>query len=254
MLKAKELVEPIEAFAPVELQESWDNCGFSVGDPQKRVKGVLIALDCTEEVLDEAIGLGCDMIITHHPLIFRGIKSVTPNNYTGRIITRALKNGIVIYSAHTNMDKAVDGVSALMAKKIGLEELEPLTGENLGLVGNLSVPMHFGKLVEIVKKEFGVGHLRVSEPVDGEIKRIAVCGGSGHSFIGDAMAKGAQVYITGDITYHQFYCEKGFMVMDIGHYNSEYDVVALFANILYKKFPNFAVSISRKNNNPIYYY
>ena len=253
-MKACELVAPIEEFAPLALQESWDNCGFSVGDPQREVKKALLALDCTEEVLDEALELGCDIIITHHPLIFKGVKSITPSNFSGRIVTRAIKNDICIYAAHTNMDKTADGVSGLMAAKLGLVNVEFLTDEALGLVGDLAEPMEWRELAGIVKERFGVTNLRCSKPLEEKISRVAVCGGSGRSFIGDAMSKGAQLYITGDITYHEFYCENGFMVMDIGHYLSEYDVVPLFAEILCKKFPNFAVCISRRNNNPIYYY
>ena len=253
-MTAKELVTPIEAFAPIALQESWDNCGFSVGNPSGKVSKALVALDCTEEVMDEAIEEGCDIIITHHPLIFKGVKSITPDNIVGRIITKALKNDIAIYAAHTNMDKASEGVSALMADRLDLKDTEPLTDELLGLVGNLSSPMSGKEFIQFVKERFSLERVRVSQPIDGQISRVAVCGGSGHSFIGNAMGKGAQVYITGDITYHQFYCEKGFMIMDIGHYCSEYDVVSLFANILCKNFPNFAVLKSRRNNNPIYYY
>ena len=253
-MKARELVAVIEEFAPVLLQESWDNCGFSVGDPDREVSKAFIALDCTEEVVAEAKELGCDIIITHHPLIFKGLKSITPANIAGRIVTEAIKNDIAIYAAHTNMDKAVDGVSGLMAKKLGLVEVEPLTPENLGLVGNLREPLTALELISVVKRKFNVEHLRASELPDGKISRVALCGGSGRSFISDAMAKGAQAYITGDVTYHEFYCEKGFMVMDIGHYSSEYDVVGLFAELLCKKFPTFAVCISRRNNNPIYYY
>ena len=253
-MTAKELVAPIEAFAPIALQESWDNCGFSVGNPSANVSKALVALDCTEEVLDEAIEEGCDIIITHHPLIFKGVKSITPGNSVGRIITKALKNDITIYAAHTNMDKASEGVSALMANRLSLKDVEPLTDELLGLVGNLSSPMKAEDFIKFVKERFDLERLRVSQPISEEISRVAVCGGSGHSFIGNAMGKGAQVYITGDITYHQFYCENGFMIMDIGHYCSEYDVVSLFANILCENFPNFAVLKSRRNNNPIYYY
>lgn len=253
-MTAQELIAPIEMFAPISTQESWDNCGFSVGNPQKEVKSALLALDCTEEVIDEAIELGCDIVITHHPLIFKGVRSITPQNFTGRIITKALKNDIAVYSAHTNMDKASEGVSAFMADRLKLGEREPLTGDLFGIVGKLETPMEPSGFVEYVKRCFNLERVRVSQPVEEKIERVAVCGGSGHSFIKDAMAKGAQAYITGDITYHDFYCEKGFMIMDIGHYQSEYDVVKWFAYILYKKFPNFAVSISRKNNNPIYYY
>lgn len=251
---ARDIVRPIEEFAPLALQESWDNCGFSVGDPDREVTGALVALDCTEAVLDEAISLGCDIIITHHPLIFKGLKSITPVDMAGRIVTRAIKHDISIYAAHTNMDKAVNGVSGLMADKLHLRNRAQLTADGLGVVGDLEEPLTAMDLVYMVKERFGVDNLRSSAMIEGKISRVAVCGGSGRQFITEAMAKGAQVYITGDITYHEFYCEKGFMVMDIGHYLSEYDVVGLFAEILCKKFPKFAVSISRRNNNPIYYY
>ncbi len=253
-MTAQELIAPIEAFAPLATQESWDNCGFSVGDPYREVGKALVALDCTEEVIDEAVELGCDIIITHHPLIFKGVRSITPRDYTGRIIAKAVKSDIAIYAAHTNMDKAANGVSALMAKRLGLVNIEPLNDECLGLIGELEKDLSGEELVKRIKENFGLKQIRCSKPLEEGIRRIAVCGGSGGSFIGNAMGKGAQAYITGDISYHQFYCERGFMIVDIGHYMSEYDVVGLFANILCKNFPNFAVCISRKNNNPIYYY
>lgn len=254
MMKAIELIRPIEEFAPLENQERWDNCGFSVGDPEQEVSKALIALDCTESVVDEAVESGADIIITHHPLIFGGVKRITPQNELGRVIAKAIKGNIAIYAAHTNMDKAAGGVSSLMAEKLELQQLEILTPDGFGLVGNLPEEITALELVKRVKERFNLLNIRVSRPLEDKICRVAVCGGSGRSFIGDALQKGAQVYITGDITYHEFYTERGFMVMDIGHYCSEYDIVSVFANILSKNFPNFAVSISKRNNNPIYYY
>ena len=253
-MKASELVRPIEEFAPVHEQEKWDNCGFSVGDPQKEISKALIALDCTEAVVDEAIETGADIIITHHPLIFGGVKKITPQNELGRIIYKAVKNNIAIYAAHTNMDKAAGGVSAVMADKLGLCSREILTPDGFGIAGTLEEELSVEELVGKLNNAVGVDVIRCSAPLDDKISRVAVCGGSGKSFIADAMAKGAQVYVTGDITYHDFYAQKGFMVMDIGHYFSEYSIVDVFANIVSKNFPNFAVSISKRNNNPIYYY
>lgn len=253
-MKAFELVRPIEDMAPLFDQEKWDNCGFCVGDPNKEVSKVLVALDCTEEVIDEAVSCGADMIITHHPLIFGGVKKISPQNSLGRMIYKAVANDIVIYAAHTNMDKAAEGVSALMAQKLGLLECTPLTPDNFGMIGNLESGCTVDELAVMVRNAFGADVIRCSAPLKDKVCRVAVCGGSGKSFIRDAMQQGAQVYITGDITYHDFYAERGFMVMDIGHYFSEYGIVGLFANIVSKNFPNFAVSISTKNNNPIYYY
>lgn len=253
-MKAAELIMPVERFAPLTGQEHWDNSGFSIGDPGKEVHKALIALDCTEEVIAEAIEKKCDMIITHHPLIFQGVKKISPQTFTGRIIEKAIKHDIVIYAAHTNIDKVAGGVSGLMAGKLELEEREFLTPDGFGIAGILPVPLSAAQLARTVKQKFDVEHIRASRPLEGEITRVAVCGGSGRSFIKEAMERGAQVYITGDITYHEFYCQKDFMVMDIGHYGSEYDIVRLFAKILCENFPTFAVSISEKNNNPIYYY
>ncbi len=253
-MRASDLIKPIEEFAPVWEQEKWDNCGFSVGDPNMEVSKALIALDCTEAVVDEAIEMGANIIISHHPLIFGGVKKISPQSEQGRTIIKAVKHNIVIYAAHTNMDKAAGGVSAIMADKLSLAQREILTPDGFGIVGALKEELSVEEFVGNVKKVFGVGVVRCSAPLEEKINKVAVCGGSGKSFIAHAMEKGAQVYVTGDITYHDFYAEKGFMVMDIGHYYSEYSIVDVFANIVSKNFPNFAVSISKRNNNPIYYY
>ena len=253
-MKAIDLIGPIEEMAPLCDQEKWDNSGFSIGDPNADVSKALIALDCTEDVVDEAIECGADIIITHHPLIFGGVKKISPQNCLGRIIYKAIQHNIAIYSAHTNMDKAAGGVSCIMADRLQLQEREVLVPDSFGVVGKLPHSMVAEEFIKLVKEAFGVDKMRVSKPLDEKIEKVAVCGGSGKSFIGDAIEKGAQAYITGDISYHEFYAEKGFMLVDIGHYSSEYGIVDVFANILCKKFPNFAVSISKRNNNPIYYY
>ena len=253
-MKAFELVAPIERFAPLAQQEKWDNCGFCIGDPCQEVSKALVALDCTEAVVDEAIVCGADIIIAHHPLIFSGVKKISPQNWLGRVICKAISNGIVVYAAHTNMDTAAGGVSGLMAQKLGLKECEALLPDSFGVVGNMEEELTAEEFAAKVKEVFEVDVIRSSEPVDGKISRVAVCGGSGKSFMHEAMLSGAQVYVTGDVTYHDFYTEKGFMVIDIGHYFSEYGIVGLFANILSENFPTFAVSISKENNNPIYYY
>ncbi len=253
-MKAIDIVGPIEEMAPLCGQEKWDNCGFVIGDPCAEVSHVLVALDCTEEVMDEAIECGADMIVAHHPLIFGGVKKISPQNSMGRMIYKAIQHNIVVYAAHTNMDKAAGGVSAVMAGKLGLKDTEALVPDSFGVVGRLPEPMDWEEFVGKVKEAFSVEVVRASMPLEEKISRVAVCGGSGRSFIADAMEKGAQVYVTGDITYHEFYVERGFAVLDIGHYSSEYGIVDVFANILSKNFPNFAVSISKRNNNPIYYH
>ncbi len=258
-MKASEIASFLDEFAPVSLQESWDNSGFSVGSPEIEVNSVIVALDCTPEVVDEAVETGADMIITHHPLIFKSLKSITGRNHVEQMIIKLIKNDIVVYSAHTNIDKVAEGVSGLMADKLFLKEREILVegsdiNTGFGIIGRLEESISVDELILSVKKRFGVKTVRCSKPLSGKIEKIAVCGGSGSSMIDAAVSKGAQVYITGDISYHYFYCEKDFMVMDIGHFESELGVLDVITSILRKKIPTFAVRKSENIYNPIYYY
>lgn len=250
----KQIVEPLELIAPKATQEGWDNSGFLVGDPNNTVTSVMIGLDCTPELVDEAVERGANLIITHHPLIFRGVKSILPDNNVGKIITSLIKNSITLYAAHTNLDKAECGVSRLMADRLGLTECRILSPEGFGLVGELGKPMDSREFIAMVKELFGVSSLRCSRPLDTPVSRVAVCGGAGRDFIGNAMEASAQAYITGDIGYHNFYTEDGFMLLDIGHYESEVEVVNFIKNVVSENFANFAVYVTEKNNNPIYYY
>ncbi len=158
-MTAKEIVSLIEEVAPNSIQESWDNSGFSVGDPDREVSSVLLALDCTPEVIEEAISIGAQMIITHHPLIFKGVKKITNSTLLERMITRIIKNDLIIYSVHTNIDKVISGVSGLMAEKLGLLDItflkKDVAGDfGLGLVGNLPVPMSAEEILVLIKERF----------------------------------------------------------------------------------------------------
>ena len=254
-MRAIEIAAVIEEFAPIALQEGWDNCGFSIGDREQEVTSVLLGLDFTEELLKEAIEIGANMVITHHPLTISGVKKITPDNYIGRIIEMAIKNSIVLYSAHTNADKVIGGVSGLMADRLNLKDIKFLDEGGLGIVGELDTPCDANRFIEIVKERFNLKVVKSSK-VDNtqKIKRVALCGGSGKSLINRSIEVEADVYISGDISYHDFFCEKGFLLLDIGHYESEIDILKCFLSILMKKIPNFAVTITNKNNNPIYYY
>lgn len=258
-MTAKEIVSLIEEFAPSGIQESWDNSGLSVGDLGREVDSVILALDCTPEIIDEAIVSGAQMIITHHPLIFRAVKQISSDTDLGKMITKIIKNDLVVYSAHTNLDKVISGVSGIMAAKIGLVnveilEQEPGSGYGLGVIGELETPAGFSHVLDLVKKAFNPSVIKCSKPLECKIKKVALCGGSGSSLIDKAMERGAQVFITGDVSYHGFFCEKGFMIMDIGHYESEVGLLDLLKSILTKKISTFAVRIAEKNINPIHYY
>ena len=257
--KVKDVTQVIEGFAPLSIQEKWDNSGLCIGSPDAPVSSVLFGLDCTPELVDEAIECGADMIVTHHPLIFSGLKKISPDNMVGEAVFKAIKAGISIYAAHTNADKVITGVSGAMAAKLGLKNVEILSedgeGTGLGVVGELSEPMTAQQMVEMVKERFALKTVKASKPVEGEITKVAMCGGSGGSLISAAKAAGAQLYISGDISYHNFFTPEGFMLMDIGHYESEIEIVDILFSLVKKNFPTFAVRITQNmHSNPIYYF
>ena len=258
-MKVKDIISVIEEFAPLSVQESWDNSGLCVGSPDDDVTSVLLGLDCTPALVDEAVAFGADMIVTHHPLIFKGVRKISPEDQTGEAIIKAIRAGISIYAAHTSADKVLAGVSGAMAERLGLKNVRILDedgdGTGLGTVGEFEVPMTSEEAVAFVKERFGLKVLKASKPVDGKIERVAMCGGSGGSLIGEAMKSGAQLYISGDISYHNFFTGPHFMIMDIGHYESEIEIVVILFSLIRKKFPTFAVRITQNvNSNPIYYF
>ena len=258
-MKVKDIIEVIEEFAPLSLQEGWDNSGLCIGSPEDPVTSVLFGLDCTPELVDEAASCGADMIVTHHPLIFSGLKKISSDNKVGEAVIKAIKAGISIYAAHTSADKVIAGVSGAMAARLGLENVRILDedgdGTGLGVVGDLPRPLTSDEAVAFVKERFGLEMMKTSRPLEGMISRVAMCGGSGGSLIGAAMKSGAQLYISGDISYHNFFTADGFMIMDIGHYESEIEIVDILFSLIKKKFPTFAVRITQNiYSNPIFYF
>jgi dinuclear metal center YbgI/SA1388 family protein len=257
--RIKDVINVIEDFAPLSIQESWDNSGLCIGSPESEVSSVLLGLDCTEQLVDEAIACGADLIVTHHPLIFSGLKKISPDDPTGAAVFKAISNGISIYAAHTNADKVISGVSGAMAARLGLADVSVLDedgdGTGLGVVGNLPEPMGAEDVIASVKERFALKMMRSSRPLGQKISRVAVCGGSGGSLIGAARRSGAQLYISGDISYHNFFTPEGFMIMDIGHYESEIEIVDILFSLLRKNFPTFAVRITQNiYSNPIFYF
>ena len=258
-MKVKDIIKVIEDFAPLSIQEGWDNSGLCVGSPEDDVSSVLLALDCTPELVDEAVSCGADMIVTHHPLIFSGLKKITPEDQVGAAVMKAIKAGISIYAAHTNADKVLEGVSGAMAARLGLVNVQILAdegeGTGLGVVGDFPQPVTPQQAVELVKDRFALKCLKSSRPVNGPISRVAMCGGSGGSLISAAQKSGAQLYISGDISYHNYFTRENFMIMDIGHYESEIEIVDILFSLIKKNFPTFAIRITQNiNSNPIYYF
>ena len=257
--RVKDITAALESFAPLSIQEKWDNSGLCIGSPEDKVTSVLLGLDCTPELVDEAIACGADMIVTHHPLIFSGLKKISSDNPVGEAVVKAIRAGISIYAAHTNADKVIAGVSGAMASRLGLDNVTILDdegeGTGLGVVGDLPEPLDAEEAVALVKEKFGLKMLRTSRPVQGKISRVAMCGGSGGSLIGAAQKSGAQLYLTGDVSYHNFFTQGDFMIMDIGHYESEIEIVEILFSLLRKNFPTFAVRITQNiYSNPIFYF
>ena len=258
-MKVRDIIQVIESFAPLSIQEKWDNSGLCIGSQDAEVTSVLLGLDCTPELVDEAIECGADMIVTHHPLIFSGLKKINSEDPVGEAVVKAIRAGIAVYAAHTNADKVIEGVSGAMAARLSLTDVEVLDedgeGTGLGAVGNLPEPMDASDLITYVKEKFGLKVMKTSRPLTEKISRVALCGGSGGSLIGAALRSGAQLYISGDISYHNFFTPKGFMLMDIGHYESEKEIVDILFSLIKKNFPTFAVRITQNlNSNPIYYF
>lgn len=357
------IISAIEDFAPRSLQESWDNSGLQIGlpDGETEVRAALICLDATEAVVDEAIARGCNLIVSHHPLFFRGVKSLTAANPAERAAMKAVRAAVAVYSAHTSLDSALDGISYMMARALGMEvtgvlkpaartvrltfqcaarhaadlrlaladacrctdasvtvageasqavtvdtdgipatttEVEPLalvsvdvynfdagrataaadgciaasdrcyrrlgavdvdtpSAYGLGVTARFGKPVSGSEFVERLHKAFGTECIKVSAAYrpDMEVRTAGFCGGSAPDFAADAFARGADIYVCGDIRYHDFSSamQQGQVICDVGHFESEICAKKIFYNILSKNFRNFAVYLSEAEQNPILY-
>ncbi len=258
MTKVSDIAAAIEDFAPLHLQEDYDNAGLQIGDPGMEVSGVLLCLDVTEEALDEALRRSCNMVVSHHPLIFRGLKQLTGRTDTERIAIRALRDNVAIYSAHTNLDSAWDGVSHEMAHMLGLTDicvLEPRDAsrrEGLGVVGNITQAPKL-EFLRRLKDKFHVKALRYSaQSPQIVVKRVALCGGSGASLIPQAIKAGADIIVTGDVKYHDFTTwGLDIVVADIGHFESELCSTRILSRIIREKHPGLVTYFSESNRSPV---
>ena len=361
----QDVINIIEDVAPLSLQESYDNAGLLVGDRNAVLKGVLLTLDVTESVVDEAISKNHNLIVAHHPIIFGGLKKLTGDDYVQRTVLKAIKNDIAIYAAHTNIDNVMNGVNGKIADKIGLinrsilkpksdvllklitfvpnihlsyvrqalfdagaghignydscsyssegigtfkasDDAKPYVGElnklhseaeiklevilpfykktavvqalidthpyeevaydliplannwdivGSGMVGDLAEEMDEADFLKLLKSKFHLETIRHTAFLNKKIKRVALCGGAGSMFLKDALRHKADVYISGDFKYHEFFDADGkIIIADIGHYESEQFTKEVFYELITNKLPNFAVQISEINTNPIKYF
>ncbi len=255
------MLSALEQFAPLPLQESWDNAGLQLGLTEAEVSGALLCLDVNEKVVDEAIEKGCNLIVSHHPLLFRGLKQITDANYVQRTVIKALKNDIVVVSMHTNMDNAKHGVNWKIAEKLALQQPRFFAQKAVdgleagsGVVGVLPQEMAADDFVLLVKRQFGVECAQCNELLRRPIRTVAICGGAGDFLLDDALQQGADAFITGEMHYHQYFgYEQHIQICVIGHYQSEQYTSEIFRDIIAKGCPGIRTEIAETNTNPILY-
>jgi len=259
-MKIKDITDAIERFAPLALQESYDNAGLIVGRPDDEVHGALLAVDVTDAVLDEAEREGCDLVITHHPIVFHPLKRFNSADAVQRCVERAIRRGIALYACHTNLDSAPGGMSWRLAGMLGVGDLRVLQpapdgGQaGFGVVGELPEAVGTLDFMRRMQRLLDVKVVRHSDIASPTVRRVAVCTGAGASLIGDARRAGADIYVTADLKYNDFMTPDGALtVADIGHFESEYCAIRLIFDILSKNLITFAVRRSEDSRNPVNY-
>ena len=260
-MKIKQVLSALERFAPLPLQESWDNAGLQVGLTEAEVSGALLCLDVNERIVDEAIAKGCNLIVSHHPLLFRGLKQITDANDVQRSVIKAIKHDVVVVSMHTNMDNAQDGVNWKIAEHLGLQDTHFFAQKTVdgieagsGVIGMLPEAMAADDFVLLVKRQFDVECAMCNELLRRPIQRVAICGGAGDFLLDEALQQGADAFITGEMHYHQYFgYEQRIQICVIGHYQSEQFTSEIFRDIIQKECLEVRTFIAETNTNPIIY-
>ena len=261
-MTVKDILNCITEIAPLQWQESYDNAGLQVGNLYAEIHKALICLDITEEIVDEAVAKQCDLIISHHPLIFRGLKHLTPETYIERAVMKAVKHDIAMISMHTNLDNSYLGVSRVLAERLGLKNLQFLQPSDsepelcgAGMIGEFAIPMEEVDFLELVAKTIDSPCLRHSALTGRKILKVALCGGSGTPFMPNALRLKADAYLTADIKYHDFFVPEGnILLVDGGHFETEQFTKDLIYELIRKKFPTFAAEIAETKTNPVHYF
>lgn len=262
-VKIYQVVDALEQYAPLPLQEGYDNAGLQVGLTEAvEVSGALLCLDVTEAVVDEAVSKGCNLIVSHHPLIFRKLARISDENYVQRTVRKAIKNDIAIVAMHTNMDAATGGVNFKIAEKLGLRDLRFFGGEKEvagvkggeGVVGELADGIAADDLVLMLRERFHVESVQCNQLLRRPIRKVALCGGAGSFLLDAAIAAGADAFITGEMHYHEYFGhEQEIQICVIGHYQSEQFTGEIFRSIIEEKCPGVKCFLSEINTNPIIY-
>ncbi|NLI90402.1 MAG: Nif3-like dinuclear metal center hexameric protein [Epulopiscium sp.] len=255
-VKVEELIKELNNLAPEDLAMDWDNVGLQVGSLNSSVSKVLLALDASPMVIKEAIEEEVDMIITHHPMIFSSLKTITEDSLLGNRIYKLIRNNISLYVMHTNFDAAFGGTNDILANKIGLYDLKVINpdenGIGIGRIGNIK-ETSIKNLASIIKEKLGLSNIRIIGNLDRKVSKVAICTGSGMSFI-DHVAKEADVFITGDVKFHdaQRARDLGLTVIDAGHYGTENIAMPNIKSYMkgFAKENNIEIVISKINDDP----
>lgn len=261
-MKIKEIIAALECFAPLPLQEGWDNAGLQIGLTEAEVSGALLCLDVTEDIVNEAIRKGCNLIVSHHPLIFRGLKSITDADYVQRCVMKAIKHDITIVSLHTNLDAAPGGVNHRMAEKLNLSDIHYLNPEvktgiecGIGVVGTLPHPLSAEDFIKQVKDTFHCGCVITNPLLQRPISKVAVGGGACGEFLGDAIRSGADAFVVGEMRYHDYFGhDDQIQIAVIGHYESEQFTMEIMQEVIQKQYPDARCIITECYTNPLRYF
>ena len=260
-MRVAKIAGSLESWAPLHLAESYDNVGLLVGDPDMEVNSVLINLDMTLPVLEEALKKGINMVVSHHPIWFTKRTKLVKGDYVSDTILFAAKHDIALYAIHTNLDNIRTGVNKKISDRLGLQNariLKPNPAnpeDGIGMVGELPSPLSKNAFLQLVKQRFDCGGIRYSDAEVGTVSKVAVCGGSGSFLTREAMKVGADAFVTADITYHKFLVNEGkLLLLDIVHFESEQYTSLLIKDYLSDFFPNFAVHLSKIYTNPVRYF
>ncbi len=263
-MKIKEIIAALERFAPLPLQESYDNAGLQCGLTEAEVSGVLLCLDVTEEVLHEAIDLGCNLVVSHHPLLFHGLKQVADTTQVQRCVRLAVQNDLCLYAAHTNLDNAEDGVNFRIAEKLGLIDVQFMSPRMVavgtrqvktgsGVIGYLPQAENSLAFLQRVKQAFGVEALQHNQLLEREVQSVAICGGAGDFMLDEALQADADAFITGEMHYHQWFGhEQKIQIAVLGHYESEQFTREIFRKIIEDVAPMLPLYDTEVCTNPIH--
>jgi len=256
MPTVREIESALYDWAPRDLAESWDNVGLLVGSEGRAVKRALIALDVTDQVADEAIALGAELIVAHHPVMnctWHKVQSVVDDNAQGRLLTKLLKNDVSAICMHTNLDAAEGGVNDVLAKTLGLEGLSLLNEEKIGRVGTLKCEKSLEQFLSDVIQSLGCQGLRYRDGGK-PVRKVAVGGGACAEYIPQAIALGCDTFVTADVKYHDFLDAEGLNLIDAGHFETENPVCAAVRSYLAERFPQLDLVLSTTHKSVIKYY